>query len=183
MRSGPSSSTSSAQVDGQSCGQAEWPVLMAFRDLGVLCSSSQSSGFLRPGVGPDETQLAPGTMNYDHAYHAGNFADVVKHATVCADRRIPEEARIRLFASSTRMRVAVRLRSELGEAQKTGEWRDGIGRVLEAILPPRLRRYLRPISTAVRKLNPGGDLKIYPGSPEIIRATAAQARPDAGDRT
>ncbi|MER8461088.1 23S rRNA (adenine(2030)-N(6))-methyltransferase RlmJ, partial [Mesorhizobium sp. M1300] len=66
-------------------------------------------------------------MNYRHAYHAGNFADVVKHAVLSrlieylkqkdkAFRVIDTHAGIgRYDLSST-------------EAQKTGEWQGGIGR-------------------------------------------------------
>ena len=66
-------------------------------------------------------------MNYRHAYHAGNFADVVKHVVLSrlveylkqkdkAFRVIDTHAGIgRYDLSST-------------EAQKTGEWQGGIGR-------------------------------------------------------
>ena len=70
-------------------------------------------------------------MNYRHAFHAGNFADVVKHLILTriiaylklkpgAFRVIDTHAGIGLYDLSST------------EAQKTGEWRDGIGRVLDA---------------------------------------------------
>lgn len=107
-------------------------------------------------------------MNYDHAYHAGNFADVVKHATVA---RVVEY----LKRKDQAFRVidthagsgTYDLSSE--RAQKTGEWLNGIGRVLEAQFSPEVAALLAPYIDCVRKLNPGGDLKFYPGSPEILR--------------
>jgi len=67
-------------------------------------------------------------MNYRHGYHAGNFADVLKHAVLA---RIL--AHLRLKAKPFRVidthagRGAYDLGSE--EARRTGEWRDGIGRL------------------------------------------------------
>ena len=68
-------------------------------------------------------------MNYRHAYHAGNFADVVKHAALArlveylklkdkAFRVVDTHAGIGLYDLSST------------EAQRTGEWRDGIGRLI-----------------------------------------------------
>ena len=76
-------------------------------------------------------------MNYRHAYHAGNFADVVKHAVLArivdylklkdkAFRVIDTHAGIGLYDLSS------------DEAQKTGEWRDGIGRLEGASLEPEI---------------------------------------------
>jgi len=111
-------------------------------------------------------------MNYRHAYHAGNFADVVKHAVLArlveylkqkdkAFRVIDTHAGIGLY--------------DLGsaEAQKTGEWRDGIGRLRGASLDPGAAALLAPYLDAVRALNPNyganGALSRYPGSPFLVR--------------
>ena len=73
-------------------------------------------------------------MNYRHAYHAGNFADVLKHAIL---------ARVICYAKQKAQPFRV-IDSHAGagiydlagtEAGKTGEWRDGIGRLLTAELP------------------------------------------------
>ncbi|MER9467650.1 23S rRNA (adenine(2030)-N(6))-methyltransferase RlmJ [Mesorhizobium sp. M0482] len=107
-------------------------------------------------------------MNYRHAYHAGNFADVVKHVVLSrlieylkqkdkAFRVIDTHAGIgRYDLSST-------------EAQKTGEWQGGIGRLVDAALDAPAAALLAPYLEAVHSLNPDGGVKKYPGSPLIAR--------------
>lgn len=107
-------------------------------------------------------------MNYRHAYHAGNFADVVKHAVLT---RIVEylkrkDAAFRVVDTHAG-RGAYDLSSE--EAQKTGEWRDGIGRLVDARLPREAEPLLAPYLDAVRAFNPEGGMRTYPGSPAIAR--------------
>jgi 23S rRNA (adenine2030-N6)-methyltransferase len=107
-------------------------------------------------------------MNYRHAYHAGNFADVVKHAVLAriveylkqkdkAFRVIDTHAGIGLYDLSS------------PEAAKTGEWRDGIGRLMDKGLDPKLAQFLAPYLDAVRAANPQGGLTQYPGSPLVVR--------------
>jgi 23S rRNA (adenine2030-N6)-methyltransferase len=55
------------------------------------------------------------------------------------------------------------------EAQKTGEWLDGIGRLLQAKLSPEAGALLAPYLGAVQAANPGGGIEKYPGSPSIVR--------------
>jgi 23S rRNA (adenine2030-N6)-methyltransferase len=110
-------------------------------------------------------------VKYRHAFHAGNFADVMKHAAlVAALMRLAEKDRP-LFLLDTH---AGRGRYELAAAG--AEARSGIARVAEARLEaahPALARYLG----IVRDLNPAGPLLAYPGSPRIA---ASMMR--AGDR-
>lgn len=107
-------------------------------------------------------------MNYRHAYHAGNFADVVKHVVLArlveylkrkdkAFRVIDTHAGIGVYDLSSQ------------EAQKTGEWQDGIGRMLTASIAPEASRLMAPYLDAVRSVNPDGGLSAYPGSPLITR--------------
>lgn len=107
-------------------------------------------------------------MNYRHAYHAGNFADVVKHVVLTrlveylkrkdkAFRVVDTHAGIGLYDLSGE------------EAQKTGEWRDGIGRVLAADIAPEAVPLMAPYLDAVRSVNPHSGLSAYPGSPLITR--------------
>ncbi len=107
-------------------------------------------------------------MNYRHNYHAGNFADVLKHAVLAqiitylkrkdqAFRVIDTHAGIGIYDLSS------------NEAQKTGEWRDGIGRLTKAKLSPELKAFLAPWLEAVETLNPDGGVRHYPGSPKLAR--------------
>lgn len=104
-------------------------------------------------------------MNYRHAYHAGNHADVLKHIVLA-----------RIFALMARKDTpfayldshsGIGLYDLLGnEASRTGEWESGIGRLWERDdLPELLQDYL----AVVRALNPDGGLEFYPGSPELAR--------------
>ena len=111
-------------------------------------------------------------MNYRHAYHAGNFADVVKHAVLCRVlvhlRQKP--AAFRVIDTHAGAGVYDLAGTEAG---KTGEWRDGIGRLLgddARPLPEQARALLAPYLDAVAALNPSGKLTVYPGSPALVRA-------------
>src|SRR5581483_5848472 len=111
-------------------------------------------------------------MNYRHAYHAGNFADVLKHAVLALviDYLKRKEAPLRVIdthAGAGRYALA----SE--KAQKTGEWLGGIGRLLgkgAEPLPQDVGERLRPYLDVVRRANPQGRLQVYPGSPLIALA-------------
>jgi 23S rRNA (adenine2030-N6)-methyltransferase len=118
-------------------------------------------------------------MNYRHAFHAGNFADVLKHIvlSLCLDRMTRKPKPLRVI--DTHAGVG-RYRLGSGEAERTGEWRGGIGRLMASgsdPLPPTIAAILAPYLDSVRAFNPSGDLAIYPGSPLI---SLALMRP--GDR-
>ena len=109
-------------------------------------------------------------MNYRHAYHAGNFADVVKHAVLC---RVLAHLREKPAAFRVIDTHAGAGRYDLAgpEAGKTQEWRDGIGRLLRrGSWPPPIRALLAPYLDAVAALNPDGRLATYPGSPVLAQA-------------
>ncbi|RUX46419.1 MAG: 23S rRNA (adenine(2030)-N(6))-methyltransferase RlmJ [Mesorhizobium sp.] len=107
-------------------------------------------------------------MNYRHAYHAGNFADVVKHVvlTRLLDYLKQKDKAFRVI--DTHAGIG---RYDLSsvEAQKTGEWLGGIGRLVDADLDAKVTALLAPYLEAVRALNPEGGVKNYPGSPLIAR--------------
>ncbi|WP_440409974.1 23S rRNA (adenine(2030)-N(6))-methyltransferase RlmJ [Neorhizobium petrolearium] len=107
-------------------------------------------------------------MNYRHIYHAGNFADVLKHAVLARLIRYAQKKDKAFRVLDTHAGIGLYdLSSE--EAQKTGEWRDDIGRLMEAELPPNVTELLEPYLTAVKELNPSGSMKLYPGSPKLAR--------------
>jgi 23S rRNA (adenine2030-N6)-methyltransferase len=84
-------------------------------------------------------------MNYRHAFHAGNFADVVKHAVLVRIlvylRGKPAPFRvIDTHAGAGRYDLAGE------EAQRSGEWREGIDRLVRAPIAARARALISPIS-------------------------------------
>lgn len=107
-------------------------------------------------------------MNYRHVYHAGNFADVLKHAILA---RIVTYMKTKDKAFRVLDTHAGRGRYDLtgDEAQRTGEWRQGIGRLMEATLSPESSDLFAPYLDDVRRLNPEGGLRHYPGSPRLVR--------------
>jgi 23S rRNA (adenine2030-N6)-methyltransferase len=125
-------------------------------------------------------------MNYRHAFHAGNFADVVKHVVLT---RILVHLRTKQNAFRVIDTHAGSGRYDLAgpEAGRTQEWRDGIARVFGARIEPAAVALLAPYLDVVAQLNPAGDLAIYPGSCEIARAhlrpqdrvVACELEPDA----
>jgi 23S rRNA (adenine2030-N6)-methyltransferase len=108
-------------------------------------------------------------MNYRHAFHAGNFADVVKHAVLV-------RILVHLRAKPADFRVidthAGAGRYDLGgpEAGRSGEWRQGIGRLLTAAVAPAARALLAPYLDAIAACNGAGRLTVYPGSPALVRS-------------
>jgi 23S rRNA (adenine2030-N6)-methyltransferase len=107
-------------------------------------------------------------MNYRHAFHAGNFADVVKHAVLtrllvhlrgkpAAFRAIDTHAGAGLYDLAG------------PEAARSGEWHNGIERLLGARIDGTLSSLLAPYLDAVANHNPNGRLTLYPGSPALVR--------------
>jgi 23S rRNA (adenine2030-N6)-methyltransferase len=107
-------------------------------------------------------------MNYRHAYHAGNFADVVKHlAEVAILEHLAKKDSPFAVIDSHAGRGRYDLASE--EARKTGEAGTGIEKLRGLSGPPLLARYLGLVANT----GPG----IYPGSPLIAaRMLRAQDR-------
>src|SRR5580704_6005280 len=105
-------------------------------------------------------------MNYRHAFHAGNFADVLKHAVLA-------RILVHLGEKAAPFRIidthagAGRYDLSSTAAERTGEWRDGIGRLIAAELPDDARAFLAPYLEAVAAANRGQALRYYPGSPLI----------------
>ena len=104
-------------------------------------------------------------MNYRHAYHAGNHADVLKHAVLA---RVMEHMKKK--AKPFRVidaHAGVGLYDLSGiEAGKTGEWQGGIGKLAEPFAPE-VEALLQPYRAVIAALNPGGGVTLYPGSPEL----------------
>lgn len=103
-------------------------------------------------------------MNYRHGFHAGNFADVLKHAVLVL---LIESLREKPQPFTVMDSHAGAGRYDLsGEAARTGEFRHGIMRLIDRDdAPEALQPYLR----LVRQANAGGPLQTYPGSPALAR--------------
>jgi len=125
-------------------------------------------------------------MNYRHAYHAGNFADVFKHVILSRVlvHLAQKPAPFRLIDTH----AGAGLYDLAGaEAEKTGEWREGIGRLLEVQPTPPVRELLAPYLDAVAAHNPAGAMTAYPGSPLLglslmrpqDRLIASETEPEA----
>jgi 23S rRNA (adenine2030-N6)-methyltransferase len=105
-------------------------------------------------------------MNYRHAFHAGNHADVLKHAVLAQV--------ISYLAQKDKPFAALDAHAGIGaydllgpQALKTDEWRAGIGLMAEQFAPD-VEDILRPYRGCLAALNRGGGERYYPGSPEII---------------
>ena len=103
-------------------------------------------------------------MNYDHRYHAGNFADVFKHVVLARIlihfQRKPTPFRvIDTHAGAGWYDLAAEA------ADRTGEWRAGIGRVDPAAMPEDARALIAPYLDAVGEAICGA--APYPGSPAL----------------
>jgi len=106
-------------------------------------------------------------VNYRHAFHAGNFADVFKHSVLA-------RVLIHLGRKDTPFRV-IDTHAGIGrydltrdEASRTGEWRAGIGRLTENPPSGAAGELLAPYLDLMREGNRGA-IKSYPGSPAIAQ--------------
>ena len=120
------------------------------------------------------------SLNYRHAFHAGNFADLVKHAAL-----------LQLLAAGGAEPLTV-IDTHAGrglydltgpEAQRSGEAEAGIVRLMAAADVPAA---FAPLIAQVKALNPSGEVRRYPGSPWLIAQAlgprdsyvACELRPD-----
>ncbi len=128
-------------------------------------------------------------MNYRHAFHAGGFADVIKHIVLVRMLAYLHEKPAAFRVIDTHAGAGVYdLTSE--EARRGGEWLTGIARIMQARFSEKTEPLLRPYLDIVRAFNPQRDLVAYPGSPLIARAllrpqdrlTACEVEPGARKR-
>jgi 23S rRNA (adenine2030-N6)-methyltransferase len=128
-------------------------------------------------------------MNYRHAFHAGGFADVVKHIVLVRILTYLQDKPAAFRVIDTHAGAGVYdLTGD--EAQRTGEWLTGIARVMQARFSETVLPLVAPYLDIVRAFNPPAELKAYPGSPLIARAllrpqdrlTACEVEPKARKR-
>jgi 23S rRNA (adenine2030-N6)-methyltransferase len=108
-------------------------------------------------------------MNYRHAFHAGGFADVIKHIVLVRVLVHLQEkpAAFRVIDSHAGAGV-YDLTGE--EARRGGEWLTGIARIMQARFSETVLPLVTPYLDIVRAFNPQRNLQAYPGSPLIARA-------------
>lgn len=104
-------------------------------------------------------------LSYRHGFHAGNFADVLKHSLLTlAVLALKKKDKPFVYIDTHAGAGSYSLTSTF--AEKTGEYREGIGRLWHCKEPhPLAQHYL----DAVRSFN-SGQLVHYPGSPALVRA-------------
>jgi 23S rRNA (adenine2030-N6)-methyltransferase len=108
-------------------------------------------------------------MNYRHAFHAGGFADVIKHIVLVRILTYLHDKPAAFRVIDTHAGAGVYdLTSE--EAQRGGEWLTGIARVMQARFSETTLPLVAPYLDIIRAFNPHRDLQAYPGSPVIARA-------------
>ena len=125
-------------------------------------------------------------MNYRHAFHAGGFADVIKHIVLV-------RILIYLHEKPAAFRVidthagAGRYDLTSEQARRGGEWLTGIARIMQARFSEKTGPLVMPYLDIIRAFNPQAPLSAYPGSPLIARAllrpqdrlTACEVEPNA----
>jgi 23S rRNA (adenine2030-N6)-methyltransferase len=112
-------------------------------------------------------------MNYRHGYHAGNFADVLKHLALCELLRLLTAKDKKLFVLDTHAGAGgYELAASL--ALRTREAEMGVVRLMalpRGGMPAAVVRYLAAVTAYDRKFGGGGGgLRHYPGSPRLERA-------------
>ena len=112
-------------------------------------------------------------MNYRHHFHAGNFADLVKHAALLTALKRLGRGHEPLVVIDTH--AGAGLYDLAGDmAVKSGEAAAGVGRLMADSAAPAA---LAALEAAVGQANPAGGLRFYPGSP-LLAARALRS----GDR-
>jgi len=104
-------------------------------------------------------------MNYRHAYHAGNHADVLKHAVLARVMEYMKNKAKPFRVIDAHAGIGLYDLSGI-EAGKTGEWEGGIGKMADAFAPE-VEALLAPYRAVLAEMNPEGGARYYPGSPEL----------------
>jgi 23S rRNA (adenine2030-N6)-methyltransferase len=109
-------------------------------------------------------------MNYRHEFHAGNFADVVKHVMLARALAylLRKDSALRFIDTHA---GAGRYDLSSHAAERSPEWRDGVARLLKAKPPAEVTALLAPYLAALGPFDADeGRPASYPGSPAIAQA-------------
>ena len=125
-------------------------------------------------------------MNYRHAFHAGGFADVIKHIVLARILTYLQDKPAAFRVIDTHAGAGVYdLTGD--EGHRGGEWLTGIARVMQARFSETTASLVAHYLDIVRAFNSQRELEVYPGSPLIARAllrpqdrlTACEVEPKA----
>lgn len=106
-------------------------------------------------------------MNYRHAFHAGNFADVFKHALLTRILLYMVQKPAKMMMLDTHAGTGLYdLKSD--EAQRSPEWQHGIARIAEADLGAATGLFAPYLKIALQGQSEF-HLNVYPGSPYVAR--------------
>lgn len=108
-------------------------------------------------------------MNYRHAYHAGNFADILKHIILarCLTHLKEKPAPFRVIDTHAGVGIYDLMSSE---ARRTSEAESGIVRLEKQDWPQEIAELLLPLRSAIENTRVHHGASAYPGSPAIIRS-------------
>src|SRR5258705_5739250 len=128
-------------------------------------------------------------MNYRLAFHAGGFADVIKHVVLVRILTYLQDKPASFRVIDTHAGAGL-YDVTADEARRGGEWLTGIARLMQARFSEGTAPLINPYLDIVRAFNPPRELKAYPGSPLIARAllrpqdrlTACEVEPKARKR-
>jgi 23S rRNA (adenine2030-N6)-methyltransferase len=101
-------------------------------------------------------------MNYRHSFHAGNFADIVKHALMLW---LLEQRQAAGPVMVLDTHAGAGLYDLTGDAVRSREAEAGIERLMASEARPPL---IEALAKAVSQTNPGGGVRFYPGSPLLV---------------
>lgn len=105
-------------------------------------------------------------MNYRHAFHAGNHADVLKHIILSRIITLLTQKDTPIAYLDTHAGIGL-YDLQASEASRTGEWLEGIKPLFDTPNPPAL---ITPYIDIIKALNVSNTLRYYPGSPTIAKA-------------
>lgn len=110
-------------------------------------------------------------MNYQHSFHAGNAADVMKHLVFLGVLRALQQKSAPYLALDTHAAAGI-YDLDSDAARRTGEFHAGVGQMWalrnEAMLPSLVKDWLDIVAI----FNSEGELRRYPGSPAIALSAA-----------
>ena len=109
-------------------------------------------------------------LSYRHAFHAGNFADVLKHSVLTLVLEYMTRKDKGFYYIDSHSGAGMYQLAD-GYAQKTGEYKDGIAKLIENDdLPEALQPYIDLVKILnENSIDDNGEITLYPGSPGIAR--------------